>query len=194
MPLVFQSFNWSHGVYSAATMGSEATAAAEAGLPPMRRDPMAMLPFCGYNMADYFSHWLALGRKIPNPPRIFRVNWFRRGADGKFLWPGFSENVRDPGLDRRPHSRAGLRAREPVRLDAALRGSRLDRARLLRVALSRGDGDRSRGRRLEVRQHEELFDKFLDRLPKEFMLERELLRLRLWRSPERWELAREIQD
>ncbi len=194
MPLVFQSFNWAHGVYSAATMGSEATAAAEANLPAMRRDPMAMLPFCGYNMADYFSHWLELGRKIPNPPRIFRVNWFRRGADGKFLWPGFSENLRVLAwIVDRLHGRA-------FALESPFgwmpRYEDLDWTSLeyseerFREAMAI---DRDAGA-LEVRQHEELFDKFLDRLPKEFLLEREMLRLRLWRSPEHWELAREVQD
>jgi phosphoenolpyruvate carboxykinase (GTP) len=191
MPLVFQSFNWSHGVYSAATMGSEATAAAEAGLPAMRRDPMAMLPFCGYNMADYFGHWLDLGRKIPNPPRIFRVNWFRRGDDGKFLWPGFSENLRILAwIVGRIRGRAVALESPfgwmPRHEDIDWTGLEFSDAKF-REAMSI---DREAGTR-EVRQHEELFDKFLDRLPKEFILERELLRLRLWRSPEHWELARE---
>jgi len=94
IPLVFEGFDWTHGVFLGSAMSTETTAAITGKVGVVRRDPMAMLPFCGYNMADYFGHWLATGPKLATPPRIFRVNWFRRDADGRFLWPGYAENMR----------------------------------------------------------------------------------------------------
>ncbi len=189
VPLVFQAFNWAHGVYLAATMGSEATAAAE-GQPPMRRDPMAMLPFCAYNMADYWNHWMDIGRRLPNPPRIFRVNWFRKDANGKFMWPGFGENIRVVKwiIDRVQGRGYGVESPlgyMPRYQDIHWEGLEFDPDTF--YSLMSVDRETATA---EARSHEELFDKFYDRLPKEFVHLRELLKSRLWRSPEKWELAR----
>jgi phosphoenolpyruvate carboxykinase (GTP) len=188
LPLVFQAFNWCHGVYIAATMGSEATAAA-IGQAAMRRDPMAMLPFCGYNMADYFGHWLNVGRRLSDPPRIFRVNWFRKDENGKFIWPGFGDNMRVlKWIIDRVHGR-GYAVESPLgwmprHEDIEWNGLDFSAGKFYDLmAVGRDAGA------AEAHAHEEQFEKFSDRLPKEFVFERELLRSRLWRSPDRWELA-----
>ena len=191
VPLVFQGFNWSHGVYLAATMASEATAAAEAGL-SVRRDPMAMLPFCGYNMADYWNHWLNVGRHLANPPRIFRVNWFRKDENGKFMWPGFGENMRVLKwvVDRVRGRGYGVESPMgfmPRHQDIHWDGLKYDPDKFYELM----SVDRQEAVK-EARSHEELFDNFFDRLPKEFIYLRELFKSQVWRSPKVWELARAI--
>ena len=191
VPLVYQAFNWAHGVYLAATMGSEATAAA-VGQSAMRRDPMAMLPFCGYNMGDYFSHWLNFGRQIPDPPRIFRVNWFRKDAAGRYLWPGYSENLRVLNwIIDRVHGR-GRGVESPLGWmphyeDIRWEGLDFSRERFNELMTVNRDAHAA-----DMHAHEEHFDRFYDRLPKEFGHERALLKYRVWRSPENWGLAPEV--
>ena len=180
MPLVYQAFNWVHGVYVGATIGSETTAAATGAVGLVRRDPMAMLPFCGYNMGDYFRHWLHMRRLIQHPPRIFHVNWFRKDADGQFLWPGYSENMRVLKwiVDRcrgEANANEALLGWVPSAQDFDLEG--LDGFNDARLEQAQST-DIEEWRR-EVLQQDELFIKLYSHLPKEIIFQRELLIARL---------------
>ena len=180
MPLVYQSFNWAHGVYVGSTMGSETTAAATGAIGQVRRDPMAMLPFCGYDVGEYFSHWLEMRRHISHLPRIFHVNWFRKGPDGKFLWPGFSDNMRVlEWIIRR--CRGTVAGHETIigwtphwedfNHDGLEGFSRDDFNKVMAVIPAEW--------RAEVLSQGELFLKIYDSLPKELVYQRELLSARL---------------
>ena len=189
MPLVLESFSWTDGVYLASTMGSETTAAAAGTVGDVRRDPFAMLPFCGYNMADYFDHWLSMVHRLAETPRIFCVNWFRKSADGRFLWPGYGENMRvlkwivDRCHGRAPAVQSPLGWMPPAGeivwdgLTETVQEAFHDAMSLHREEWMR-----------ELLLHEELFIRLYDRLPKELGLRRELLLAALSRAPERWSL------
>jgi phosphoenolpyruvate carboxykinase (GTP) len=192
VPLIYQAHNWNNGVYLAATMGSEMTAAAFGEIGKVRRDPFAMLPFCGYHMGDYFNHWLQFGRDIPNPPRIFGVNWFRKDENGKFIWPGFGENMRVlKWIVQKIHGKSNA-VESPIGWmphydDIDWTGLDFDKHEFDKIMTI----DREEWK-TELLSHAELFERMYDKLPKEFIFMRELLLSSLWRSPEKWSLEPEV--
>jgi phosphoenolpyruvate carboxykinase (GTP) len=179
IPLVMQSFNWAHGVYLGSTMASETTAAATGATGVVRRDPMAMLPFAGYNMAEYFQHWLNMQKRVPYPPKIFMVNWFRKNKDGKFLWPGYGDNMRVlKWIIDRAHGKVGAQESMfgwvPKQGHIDLSGLEIapetvDEA----TAIDEGEWKK------ELEDQKSFFDQFGDKMPKTLELIRQQLLSRL---------------
>jgi phosphoenolpyruvate carboxykinase (GTP) len=179
VPLIFQSYNWQHGVFLGATMASETTAAATGAVGVVRRDPMAMLPFCGYNMGDYFGHWLRMGPRLRQPPQIFRVNWFRMNAEGQYLWPGFGENLRVlRWVVGRVHGEAGATDTPigyvPDAPSIDTTGINVSRAVLQELLTVDPVAWRE-----AAAGHAKFFEQFGDRLPREIWQENEALTRRL---------------
>ncbi len=180
MPLVYQTFNWIHGVYVGATMGSETTAAATGGLGQVRHDPMAMLPFCGYNMGDYFRHWISMRKLITYPPRIFHVNWFRKNPQGNFIWPGFGENMRVlRWIVDRCHGRANANETPLGWVPSAQNFDLAELPGYTPEILEQAQTINFADWRRELLQQDEFFMKLYSHLPKEMIFQRELLVSRL---------------
>ncbi|HEY0841036.1 MAG TPA: phosphoenolpyruvate carboxykinase (GTP) [Vulgatibacter sp.] len=179
VPLVLQSFSWTHGVYLGATMGSETTAAATGKVGVVRRDPMAMLPFCGYDMGDYFAHWLGMQQAIANPPKIFQVNWFRQDENGKFLWPGFGDNMRVLKwmLDR-AHGRVDAQE-TPFGFIPTTDGIDLAEADITDEQFDKAIAIHNDEWKTEFELQAELFEKHAGTMPKQLSLQREMLMSRL---------------
>jgi phosphoenolpyruvate carboxykinase (GTP) len=181
VPLVREAFDWEHGVFMGATMSSEMTAAAFGTVGQLRFDPFAMLPFCGYNMADYFEHWLEIGRKgdADKLPRIFYVNWFRKDADGKFIWPGFGENSRVLEWVFRRCDGEGETTETPIGLvpaEGELDTDGIDVSAEDMRELTTVDSDQLREELPQVSEH---LAKFGDRLPSEIASQFEALKSKL---------------
>jgi phosphoenolpyruvate carboxykinase (GTP) len=166
-PLVFEALDWAHGVYLGATVASERTAAAEGSVGEIRRDPMAMLPFCGYNMGEYFGHWLEMGKKIPNPPKVFHVNWFRKDAKGKFLWPGYGENTRVLEWILARSRGEGKAVKTPIGYLPALGALDLTGLNLSDGAMDQLLAVKPEEWSAELENVKPFFEKFGDKLPKE---------------------------
>jgi len=180
-PLVYESFDWQHGVFVGATMASETTAAATGEVGVTRRDPMAMLPFCGYNMADYFAHWLEMGKKIAKPPKIFHVNWFRKSADGKFLWPGYGENVRVLKWILERVEGRGAAQETPIGYVPAKNGLTLDGIKISDEALNELLRVNPEDWDAEMEDSKQFLGKFGGRLPRQISEEHEKLARRFQR-------------